>query len=143
MSKKLPKTKKSLKSFISEDDAKILDKTSAKVAITASFLSLNFLSSIDDANAQGHGNHTNHVNNVGHDSGNEISQIPNAGIYSTQSTYVHKHPDLGNDGNETKTLSVKIVDDKYNEFHDIEVLNKTATAFHGNHYNHSDGGGSS
>jgi hypothetical protein len=62
--KELPKPKKSLKSFILEEDAKVMDKTATKLAITASFLAINFLAHADDANAKGHKNHSNHQNNV-------------------------------------------------------------------------------
>ncbi|NQZ85693.1 MAG: hypothetical protein HRU03_08295 [Nanoarchaeales archaeon] len=61
MKKELPKIKKSLKSFIIEEDAKVIDKTATKIALSIS-LSLVFLDSIDDVNAKGHGSHLNHQN---------------------------------------------------------------------------------
>ena len=62
--KELPQPKKNLKSFILEEDAKVMDKTATKVAITASFLAINALANTEDANAKGHKNHSNHNNNV-------------------------------------------------------------------------------
>ncbi|MFW6285863.1 MAG: hypothetical protein ACOC16_01695 [Nanoarchaeota archaeon] len=60
----LPKPKKNLKSFILEEDAKVMDKAATKIAITASFLAISALANTQDANAKGHGNHTNHQNDV-------------------------------------------------------------------------------
>lgn len=62
MKKELPKIKKSLKTFILEEDAKVIDKTASKIAIFTTFLSINFLTSVDDVNAKGHGSHANHAN---------------------------------------------------------------------------------
>lgn len=64
MKKELPKVKKSLKSFIIEEDAKVIDKTATKIAIMASFASVGFLANVDDVNAKGHGSHTNHKNEL-------------------------------------------------------------------------------
>ena len=64
MKKELPKIKKSLKSFIIEEDAKVIDKTATKIAIMASFASVSFLANVDDVNAKGHGSHTNHQNDL-------------------------------------------------------------------------------
>lgn len=64
MRKELPKIKKSLKSFIIEEDAKVIDKTATKIAITISFASVGFLANVDDINAKGHGSHTNHKNEL-------------------------------------------------------------------------------
>lgn len=63
MKKELPKIKKSLKSFIIEEDAKVMDKTATKVALAVTFASLTFLDSVDDVNAKGHSNHY-HKNNL-------------------------------------------------------------------------------
>ena len=64
MKKELPKIKKSLKSFIVEEDAKVIDKTATKIAIMSSFASVGFLANVDDVNAKGHGSHTNHKNDL-------------------------------------------------------------------------------
>ena len=64
MKKELPKVKKSLKSFIVEEDAKVIDKTATKIAIMSTFTSIGFLANVDDVNAKGHGSHTNHKNEL-------------------------------------------------------------------------------
>jgi hypothetical protein len=64
MKKQLPQVKKSLKSFIVEEDAKVIDKTATKIAIMSSFASIGFLANVDDVNAKGHGSHTNHKNDL-------------------------------------------------------------------------------
>ncbi len=64
MRKELPKVKKSLKTFIIEEDAKVIDKTATKIAIMSSFASISFLANVDDVNAKGHGSHTNHKNDL-------------------------------------------------------------------------------
>lgn len=164
MSKKLPKPKKSLKSFISEEDAKIVDKTSAKISIIASFLSFNFLAGVDETNAFGHGSHDNHVNNIAHPDDIDIregfsvsSSTDDDGfttdIYNVENKIIHKNPDLFNTENEDKDISLNVISDgnsgigfggpKYDEEHTITATKKTSTVAHGNHYNHSSGGGSS
>lgn len=62
MKKELPKAKKSLKTFILDEDAKIIDKTATKIAITASFMAISMMANAQDANAKGHSNHSNHQN---------------------------------------------------------------------------------
>lgn len=68
MHKQLPQPKKSLKTFILEDDAKITDKTAAKITITTAFLAINIAAASQDANAKGHSNHSDHANNLNVDS---------------------------------------------------------------------------
>ncbi len=68
MSKKqLPSIKRTLKTFILDEDAKVIDKTATKLAILASFMAINTILNSHDANAKGHGNHTNHNNDVNAD----------------------------------------------------------------------------
>lgn len=64
MKKALPKIKKSLKSFILNEDAKVIDKTFVKVALTASFITTMAISQIDEANAEGHSDSLSHNNNL-------------------------------------------------------------------------------
>lgn len=118
MSDKLPSFKKSLKSFILEEDAKLIDKTSSKVALTAAFLSLNFVFTIDDANAKGHKDHANHSNFIEH-AGSDQGLI-NTGDDSVSKTYTH---------------------DQFSA--QVEIPAKSVASAHANHYNHQNGGGKS
>ena len=62
--KSLPKVKKSLKSFILEEDAKVMDKSMIKIAVVASFagtMMLGFSGCGDDGNSS-HWNHENQLN---------------------------------------------------------------------------------
>ena len=108
MHKQLPQPKKSLKTFILEDDAKITDKTAAKITITTAFLAINIAAASQDANAKGHSNHSNHSNNLNVD--------------SDYGTGYH----IGNNPTDSDINSIQ---------------DKSVLSAHGNHYNHSDGGG--
>lgn len=116
MSKKLPSPKKSLKSFILEEDAKLIDKTATKIALTTSFLSLNFMFAIDDANAKGHKDHANHSNFVEH---------------------VGSDSDMMNTGNSSKTKTFTQEDFSAS----VDIPAKSVASAHANHYNHQNGGG--
>jgi len=120
MKKTLPKIKKSLKSFILEEDAKVIDKTTTKIALTASFLAISTILNSDDANAKGHHNHSDHTNVIAHEDNG-------AG------------ENLGNDLDETKITTITAADKTVN----IEVPPKQVTSAHGNHYNHANGSGKS
>ncbi|MDA3855897.1 MAG: hypothetical protein PF569_06545 [Candidatus Woesearchaeota archaeon] len=63
MKKQLPQVKKSLKTFILDDDAKVIDKAATKIALTSSFMAITIIANSNDAHA-GHSNHTNHANNL-------------------------------------------------------------------------------
>lgn len=108
MNKSLPQPKKSLKSFILEDDAKITDKTAAKITITTAFLAINIAAASHDANAKGHSNHNSHANNLN--------------VANDYGTGYH----IGNNPTEANVNSIE---------------DKSVLTAHGNHYNHSDGGG--
>lgn len=108
MNKQLPLPKKSLKSFILENDAKITDKTAAKITITTAFLAINIAAASQDANAKGHSNHNSHANNLNVD--------------NDYGTGYH----VGNNPTEVNVNSIQ---------------DKSVLSAHGNHYNHSDGGG--
>lgn len=125
MKKALPKAKKSIKSFILDEDAKVIDKTATKIALTASFLALNFAINTDDANAKGHANHTNHSNHVYHQGPEEY---PDPGDRR-----------LGNEQN--NEVSVTYTVQGYSMT--VDVPAKSAASAHGNHYNHVDGSGKS
>lgn len=112
--KDFPKIKKNLKNFILEEDGKVIDKAASKVALSAFFGAATFLFNMDDANAKGHANHDNHSNDIRYE-GNDA--------------------DAGNDLDKSITKSSKGFDYTYNA--------KTSSVVHGNHYNHSDGGGKS
>ncbi len=66
MKKELPKIKKSLKSFFTDEDAKIKDTTATKIALTSTFIAANILVNIENVNAcsffEKHNNHSNHTN---------------------------------------------------------------------------------
>lgn len=107
MHKQLPQPKKSLKSFILEDDAKITDKTAAKITITTAFLAINIAAASQDANAKGHSNHSNHSNNLNVDSdygtgyhiGNnptetDINSIQDKAVLSAHGNH-YNHSDAG------------------------------------------------
>lgn len=69
--KQLPKIKKSLKTFILEEDAKVIDKSAIKVATFVTFLGLNFASHLEEANAglfSKHTDHNDHANMLNTDS---------------------------------------------------------------------------
>lgn len=116
MENPLPKPKRNLKTFILEEDAKVIDKTLSKVAISASFLALSFALNVHDANAKGHKDHANHSNFVYHE-GND--------------------PQLGNDGNTT----VQRTYSSQGQSVSVEVPPKNVASVHANHFNHQNGAG--
>ena len=120
MKKQLPSPKKTLKSFILEEDAKVIDKTATKVALTASFLALNFTFAIDDANAKGHYDHANHSNFL-----------------------EHKGTDAGlsNEGNTTVTRTFTENVEGQPVSTTVDIPEKSVASAHANHYNHQNGGG--
>ncbi len=69
--KSLPKVKKSLKSFILEEDAKVIDKSMVKIAVVTSFAGIMIIDSIDDANALFSDKYDKHCHN------NELNVISN------------------------------------------------------------------
>lgn len=111
MSKSLPKPQKTLRAFILENDAKITDKTAAKISITTAFLAINLMAASYDANAKGHSNHNSHQNKLNVETTDYI-------------TPYH----VGNNFNEE-------------EYPGTNIAEKTVQSAHGNHYNHGDGGG--
>lgn len=119
MKPELPKPKKTLKSFILEEDAKIIDKTAIKIAAGLSFIAIG-ISQIDDAAAGGskpsHNNHTNHGNNIYHE-----------GDYTQNAGGATQDEELGNDENEIVTKSYA---------GGMEINPKEVASSHSNHYNH-------
>ncbi len=135
--KKLPKPEKNLKSFILGEDAKIIDKTVVKVALTASLIAFAFVDSFQDVNAGGgHSNHDNHTNHLAIDEKNNSNFL--SGV-KEQGATVHKNPNFGND-NTTNYKTELNVEGKTLK---IDVDPKTVQTNHGNHFNHSNGGGKS
>lgn len=122
MIKQLPQPKKTLKSFILEEDAKIIDKTAIQIALGLTLAAIG-LSQIDDANAGGggsvpsHSNHTNHANQIFHE-----------GDYTQNVGGATQDESLGNDGNEIVTKPYA---------GGVEVAPKQVASAHSNHYNHA------
>lgn len=129
--KELPKIKKSIKSFILDEDAKIIDKTASKIAITLSFLSISTLVSVDDVNAQGHGSHTNHENH--------LFVADNESDSSNTGVEIHIYPDLNNQGSEDNEFTISADIGSSVKSADMDVVDKSMTSAHGNHYNHGSG----
>ncbi len=141
MGKKLPTIRKSLKSFILEEDAKVIDKTATKVAIAASFMAFNFAANLDDANAKGHCNHTNHSNHIFHEEGEvsaELGSYDLGGCPSDgSSNVVHIDPGFNNPTNESASTRAISLDGKFNTGSE-ELPAKSFTAAHANHHNKVD-----
>ena len=117
MVKKLPKFKKSLKSFILDEDAKVIDKTAVKIAITVSFLGVHFLTNIEDANAgSSHANYNEH--------NNHLKTVEDGLNNPTDNEVVNQF--------NIKGYTLK-----------ADITGKSAGSVHGNHYNHTDGEGGS
>ena len=108
MINKLPQLKKSLKSFILDEDAKVIDKSVVKIALTTSFIAINLLTNMEDGNAGWGDKHANHSNH-----GNAINAPYN---YETG---------LHGGNNPEEVIN-----------NDIEA--KSIETVHNNHYNHSD-----
>ena len=130
MKKELPKVKKTLKSFILNEDAKVIDKTTIKVALVGSFMAFSLIASSEDVHAGKHKSHTDHNNHVFHES--EIDENIISG-----KTSVQKIDNLNNEGTETITTTRTVA----GVTRDIEVQGKSVASAHGNHYNHADGKG--
>lgn len=128
MKKSLPKLKKSLKSFILEEDAKVIDKSLIKITITA-------VSTVAILSACGseHCDHANHTNAIFHD-----SETNSGG--NVQGSGVVQNTRFGNDESEvySKTYEVKSNEvcgkvEKQNV--KMEVDPKSVKSTHANHYN--------
>lgn len=122
MKSQLPQIKKTLKSFILEEDAKIIDKTAVQIAMGLTLVAIG-ITEIDNANAGGggsapaHSNHTNHANQIYHE-----------GDYTQSSGGATLDENLGNDGNATITKPYA---------GGMEVPPKEVASAHSNHYNHN------
>ena len=116
-----------------DEDAKVINKTTSKIALTTSFLAFNLLTNIDDVSAKGHHNHSDHNNHV-------FKEGINGNTYNDQGgTTVHEKSALLNLDGEDKQVIDSIVGYPVN----IESPAKSISSAHGNHYNHSNGGGRS
>jgi len=109
MTKKLPVVKKGIKNFILDEDAKVIDSTFSKIAITTGFLAANFLINLEDGNA---GLFRKHKDNYYHN--NNLNAPANYG------TDIHG----GNNYRSAETSNIS---------------NKTVETMHANHYNHQNG----
>lgn len=141
MKKPLPKIKKSVKSFILEEDAKLMNKSASKVALSAAFLSSMALFNVEVGNAGffSHTDHSDHSNAL-------ITQTPyspfdelnNLDSKSSQITFDYETgKDLRGYNYETGTWS------EYAEVKTDSILlpAKSVTAIHSNHYDHNNDGG--
>ncbi len=138
MKKQLPKAKKSLKTFILEEDAKIIDKTASKIAITASFVALSVAVNADDANAcRKHGNHSNHSNNVGHPGDFNYTTPGDSKDSPTNKTKLFIRDNFANNDPENHVKTTLL--SKGGQDMKIDIPPKAVGAIHGNHYNHSNG----
>lgn len=109
MDKKLPSVKKSVRNFILDEDAKVIDNSFSKVAITAGFLAVNFFINLEDGNAGFFKKHTNEFTH-----GNNINAPEN------YDTGIHA-------GNNPTVRGIN------------EITGKSVETVHSNHYNHQDG----
>jgi len=109
MKKKLPVVKKGIKSFILDEDAKVIDSTFSKIAITTGFLAANFLINLEDSNA---GFFRKHVDNYIHNNSLNAPCDSGTGIHG---------------GNNPTDIVVN------------NVSNETVETMHANHYNHQNG----
>ena len=123
--KKLPKPKKNLKNFILGEDAKIIDKTVTKVALTITLGAF----TISGVYAGGGGgvNYYTHSNHL----------VMEDGIVPSGQTTIHPDPNLGNDSDS----DYQTVIDAGGKTLNVDVPAKTVQTIHGNHYNHTNGGG--
>lgn len=124
MKKKLPQIKKDFMSFLSEEDAKVIDKAASKIAIVGSIAALNFLINVDEVNAKGHKNHSNHTNSVLHKD-NEPRLLNLEEEAKKETLSIQSERQCG----ATKTFSETIT-----------IPPKSTASVHGNHYNHCNGG---
>lgn len=108
MKKQLVQVKKNLKSFILDDDAKVIDKAATKVAITSAFMALTILGNSNNAHAWDHSNHTNHQNNLNapengatqiHAGNNPlnigVNDVPEKSVLSAHSNHYNHNNDDG------------------------------------------------
>jgi hypothetical protein len=120
--KELPKVRKSFKSFLKEEDAKLIDKSMSKVALTLTFASISALFTLSDVHAKG----ASHTNSTSH--GNALSSL------GTESDMVNNAENVT-----TKTLP-SATGGTFSE----DLPSKSVTSVHSNHYNHNNnvsGGG--
>ena len=129
MKKKLPSLKKSLKSFILEEDAKIIDKAVIKTSVVISFASLSslvILSSDVEAFWKRHNNHL-HTNNV--IQGFVLDALNKRVVGSD----VHLREDFLNLNSTENNPSLVASGQSIN----LDIPSKSVAAMHGNHFNHS------
>ena len=107
--KNLPKVIKNVKSFILDEDAKVIDSSFSKVAIFTGFLAVNFIVNIEDVNS---GLFRKHQDNYFHN--NVINAFENG------DTNIHA-------GNNPKNYSISSIEPK------------TVETMHMNHYKHQNG----
>jgi len=140
---KLPQLKKSLKSFILEEDAKIIDKNATKIAITTSFLALNLMGNIDDVSAWGHSSHNNHNNHLFQPS--DLNSDDNIVEGDKHDLRVFEREDLNNlNSSSDIDNDIDFVGEKKwgnnqdSKASDFKTPAKSVSVAHANHYNSSD-----
>ena len=124
----LPKIKKNIKSFILEEDGKVIDKSAAKVAISVSLISAGVIIHTEDVNAQG-SSHTDEMQHRNH--------LFEPGEYNFDNGGRHGSEKLLNLNEEEDdvTLSGSGVSEN------VILPAKSFTSAHGNHYIHANGSG--
>lgn len=138
--KELPKPKKTLKSFILEEDAKIMDETATKIALTLSFLSITTVLNAEDAHAQGHSSHSSHENHIYKQEDYDLD-TGYTGLLSNIRPMEHLREYLQNNGNETNTVTEKVPTKHGTIPAKLGATAHSVNAAHGNHYNHGSGSG--
>lgn len=137
MVKKLPQLKKSLKSFILEEDAKVIDESAVKIAIVASFMAVNIVGNIDDVSAwpwshKDHHNHNNHIFEPG-----ELDLISSDSTGNGIDIYSLKNL---NNLNSTNSIENAVSANGFTIENPI-IPRKSILIAHANHYNQSGHGG--
>lgn len=136
MKKPLPKIKKTVKSFILEEDAKLMDKSASKIALSAAFLSSMTLFNVEVGNAGlfSHSDHSDHSNAL-------TTPTP----YSPFKELIHLESEDSDQTIEYRTgdmtFTMNSGMDPETETKNIILPAKSVTAIHSNHYDHSNDGG--
>jgi len=123
MEKELPKVKKSLKSFILNEDAKVIDKTTIKIALVASVIAFHSFDQIEIVNAG-----MRHSNSILTPS--EVDERISCG----KRCNIYNIKDLNNQ----KSDSIDVLNPTNNKM--MELQGKSVASSHANHYNHHKGG---
>lgn len=117
MKKKFPKIKKKIIDFIKEEDAKVVHKTTAKIALTISFISFNLSLFANDANAIfSHSSHRQHAND-----------------------YDRRYYDIDNTNSEFQNIPIVYFGAEPIDIAGETMTPKSVISMHSHHWNHSSG----